>query len=168
MGFILQREISTPVVISWCYKITPLSQLDDNQFVTCASTSIMEGIPSTSHCDIYLSYNAKSDFVDKFCICLIKRVSFYCTPKVNSLRYDMTLLSQPVETHYIFSYENFRIYFVISWMDHSFRANTISQRISMRMFSHITSCKYTCHSSICLLSEWCLFNNLWSLQKMRD
>ena len=38
MRFILQREISTPGgFFSWCYKITPLSHPEKNQFVTCAS-----------------------------------------------------------------------------------------------------------------------------------
>ena len=49
----------------------------------------------------------------------------------------MTLLSQHVEIHYTSSYENFRIYLIVLWEDHPFRSITVTQRISMKMFSHI-------------------------------
>ena len=49
----------------------------------------------------------------------------------------------------LFNYENSRIYFFVLW---TIPLVPISHRISMRMFSYITLCKYTYHSSICLLA----------------
>ena len=95
-------------------------------------------------------------------------ITFIARP--NLIRYVMILLSfpTPMEIHYISIDGNPRMYFIVLWKNQSFRVNTISQRISMRMFSHITSCKYTYRGSIRPLSEWCIFANLLSLQNMRE
>ena len=47
------------------------------------------------------------------------------------------------------NYENSWIYFCVLW---TIPFGPISHRISTRMFSYITLCKYTYHSSICLLA----------------
>ena len=54
-------------------------------------------------------------------------ISFIALPKLIRYKtYDLTLLPQPVEIHYISNYENFRIYFILLWKDHPFRAITVT------------------------------------------